>query len=225
VQVLLDANEVSPSQSVRQLLFVALSMHRDATAALTGEASVEAIADRDDQADRLFAMVHRHFGRALARLDEVDALGLSRPRLFELYATARELERVADHAERIGGVAGDVGAPTPLDEDVTAVARTARDAVEAGVGVVVGDGDAADARAALAARDRVRAEVDRLDRRLFETTDADYRLTHALDSVRRTAEHAGNVAELGLRASVRRGDLSGGAESGADVRLSTGADG
>lgn len=210
VRTMLDASEVSIAQSVRQLQFVALSMHRDAGAALTGAAGVDQPADRDDQADRLYAMIERHFERGLSRLDEVDALGLTRPELFQLWATARELERVADHAERIARVAARLEAPVSGDlaDDLDDIAHTAQTVVEDAVRVVIDDAGVDTARQALTARDRVRSDVTDLDRRLFEAPESDYRLTHVLDSLKRTAEHGGNVAELGLRMAVREGTLA-----------------
>lgn len=210
VRNLLDAGDVSVRQSVRHLQFVALSMHREATAALTGDGCAEAVTDRDDESDRLYAMVDRQFGRGLARLDEIDALGVTRQELFRLHATARELNRIADHAERIARVASAVDDPTeaPATDDVAAVAATAREAVTDAVDTVVADADAEAAFSALAARDRVREEADRIDRRLFEASDCEYRLTRALDSVRQTAEHAATVAQVGLRTAVRRGELT-----------------
>ncbi len=209
VRTLLDASEVSIRQSVRQLQFVALSMHRDATAALTGPTTVDDPADRDDQADRLYAMVDRYFERGLARLDEMDALGLTRSELFVCWVTARELERVADHAERIATTAAAIDAP--LDDECTAelatLADTARDIVEDAVRVVVGDADVGTAREALHTRDSLRADIEALDRHLFED-GTEYRLTHALDSVGRTAEHGGNIAELALRTAVRDDGLT-----------------
>ncbi|WP_313693395.1 phosphate uptake regulator PhoU [Halorarum halobium] len=209
VRTLLDASEVSIRQTIRQLRFVALSMHRDATAALTGEATVEAPGDRDDEADRLFAMIDRHVGRGLSRLDEVDALGVTRPELFALWVTARELEGVADRAEQLATTAAELDgqATVPGEGDLDAVARQARQAVEDAVGVVVGDGTVDAARRALAAREAVREETDAMDRALFAAEGADYRLTHALEAVRRTAEHAGAVAELALRIELGGGEL------------------
>jgi phosphate uptake regulator len=208
VRTMLDASEVSITQSVRQLQFVTLSMHRDARAALTGDGTVEQPGDRDDQADRLYAMVGRHFERGLSRLDEVDALGLTRPELFQLWATARELERVGDHAERIAAVASRIDEPVAgaLADDVDDIARTAQQVVEDAVGVVIDEAEIGTAQRALDARDRVRADVTALDRRLFESAGADYRLTHVLDSLHRTAEHGGNIAELGIRMRLRERD-------------------
>ncbi|AJF25248.1 transcriptional regulator [Haloarcula sp. CBA1115] len=210
VQTLLDAGEVSVRQSVRQLQFVALSMHRDAMAALTTGTTSDRWADRDEQADRLHAMIDRYFERGLARLDEIDALGLTRPELFSLWATANELERVADHAERIGTVADQLDGQ-PGRTIVTAlegIAQEVRTVVEDAVRVIIGDACVATARQTLATRRAVRQRITDLDRQLFESGDADYRLTRALDSLSRTAEHGGNIAEFGLRMAVRDGALT-----------------
>ncbi|MHC3378845.1 PhoU domain-containing protein [Haloarcula sp. H-GB5] len=210
VQTLLDAREVSVRQSVRQLQFVALSMHRDAMAALTTGTTGDRWADRDDQADRLYAMIDRYFERSLGRLDEIDALGLTRPELFTLWGTANDLERVADHAERIGTVADQLNGQ-PDGPIVTALADIAQDIhtiVEDAVSVIIGDACVDTARQTLATRRDVRERITSLDRQLFEAGDADYRLTRALDSLARTAEHGGNIAEFGLRMAVRDGALT-----------------
>jgi phosphate uptake regulator len=210
VRTLLDRTQVSVVRSLRQLTFTALSMHREAAAALTGDAAPVDQGARDDQADRLFALIDRQFVRGLARLDEVDALEPSRPELFELWGTAHEVERVADHAERIAAIAVALDEPVsgPPVGDLATIARTVRGIVDDAVRVVVGDASIDTARRTLAARDRVRGVAADLDRRLFEAAGADYRLARVLDSLQRTAEHGGNVAELGLRAAIRRGELA-----------------
>jgi len=209
VRALLDASEVSVRQSVRQLRFLALSMHRDATAALAGDENAS-VADRGDESDRLYALVDRHFGRGLARLDELDALGLNRVELFELRTAARELERVADDTETIGRLAGT--ADTPPDavsaDDLRALGRDARTVVEQGTAVVVGDADAEVANEALETRETARAKAEALDRELAEA-GGDCRIGRALDALRRTVESGGTIAELGLRAATRRGEESG----------------
>ena len=210
VQTLLDAGEVSVRQSVRQLQFVALSMHRDAMAALTSGTTSDRWADRDDQADRLYAMIDRYFQRGLARLDEIDALGLTRPELFSLWVTANELERVADHAERIGTVADrlDGHPPSAIVTDLDDIADAVRTVVEDAVRIIIGDACVTTAREILDKRRAVNQRITALDRQLFESGDADYRLTRALDSLSRTAEHGGNIAEFGLRMAVRDGVLA-----------------
>lgn len=210
VRTLLNTDEVSVRQSVRQLKFVALSMHRDATAALTGDANPGNLADRDDQADRLYAMIDRSFARGLARLDEVDALGATRPELFELWATTRELERIADHAEGIATVA------TEIDDSVNQstinkvceIAQKAREIITDAVSVIVGDMDVETAQQALSDRDQVREEITMFERQLAESSNEGPHLSPVLDRLRRTAEHGGNIAEFGLQHAIRHGDLT-----------------
>jgi len=203
VRTPLDPSEVSIRQSVRQLSFVALSMHRDATAALTGEGAPDP-ADRDRQADRLCGLVERHVERALGRLDEVDALGLTRPELFALWGTARELERVADHAERIRATAAEIEEPVApaLREELTDLAEAVRRVVDDAATAAI-EGDAVDAvGAALSRRDDVRERARDLDRRLLAAA-VDPRYLRILDRLRRTAEHGGNVAERALKMRLR----------------------
>jgi len=204
VRALLDPGEVSVHQSVRQLRFTALSMHRDATDALTTD-DTPYVADREAEADRLYAMIDRHLGRGLARLDEVDALGLSRLELFELRTVARELERVADGAETIAEVAGAVESfpgSVPASE-FHSLAREARAVVEEATAVVVGDAAVETANDALERREEIRATVESMDRRLADAAGS-YRLGRVLDALRRTVESGGNIAEMGLRAGARR---------------------
>ncbi|MFC7072628.1 PhoU domain-containing protein [Halovenus rubra] len=210
VQTLLDANEVSVRQSVRQLQFVALSMYRDAMDALTTGTTGDRWVDRDDQADRLYAMIDRYFERGLARLDEIDALGLTRPELFSLWVTANELEHVADHAERIGTVAGRLDGQ-PDEPIVTALEDISQDVhtvIKDAVSIIIGDACVAPAGETLATRRAVRERITDLDRQLFKSGDADYRLTRALDSLARTAEHGGNIADFALRMAIRDGELA-----------------
>jgi len=223
IRSLLDAREVSISQSVRQLQFAALSAHRDATAALTSPTAVEQPADRDDQADRLYAMVDRYFQRGLDSLSVMDALGLTRPELFVHWVAARELERVADHAERIAGVANSLETPVEgkLAADIDDLADRTQTVVRDSVGLIVDEADICTVHRVLDERDRIVADVATLDQRLFDTDDGEYRLTHALDSLRRTADNAGDIAELGLRSWLRDAESQVGIDCQSHTALGT----
>lgn len=221
IRTLLDTAEVSVRQSVRQLKFVALSMHRDATAAL-GEPNPAGLSDRDDQADRLYALIDRSFARGLSRIEEMNTLGLTSTELFELWTTTRELERVADHAEGIVSVATRIETPveTPIIDDISAIAGLVRDLVADAVGVIVGDADGETARTVLTTRDEVREAIMALDRRLIESAE-NCTLRPALDRLRRTAEHGGNIAELGLRKAIRRDNLATLSDEGSRMNAPT----
>ena len=210
VKTLLATSEISVTQSVRQLRFVVLSMHRDATAALAQGDAPPRAGDRDDQADRLSAMITRSFSRAIRRLDEADALGVTRAELFELWEATRELERIGDHAEAIattGAVAGD-GLDRETVTEIQGVAETTREIVSDAVSTLIDDGGVETAQQALDTRERVREEISAAEKRLG--TDAGDRsgIQPVLDRLRRTAEHGGNIAEIGLKQAVRTGELT-----------------
>jgi phosphate uptake regulator len=209
VENLLDPAEVSIRQSVIQLQFTALSMHRAAVERVTRRGTDDAAAtdpldERDDEADRLYGMLTRHANRSLVDFEEVDALDVRRSELFDALLVARQLERVADHAVRIGSLADrmDVVDDGPLAE-LRPLADAARGIVETATTAAL-DGSAELAHEALDRRDRVVDDALALDRALFEHAPPDaYALSRVLASLTRTAECGGNVARVALRASVR----------------------
>jgi phosphate uptake regulator len=235
VQHLLDASTVSVRQSVVQLQFTALSVHREATAvALDGDGEVRAdqIRERAAEAERLARMVHRHAARSLTSFEELDRLGVSRTDLFDYEATARALARVADEAVHTAEAAE--GLSTPLPEPVAATVREAADdartVVDEATTAVLDGPDAAAAHLALDRRDETVGTVTAATDALFDAsatpfdgavvgaTDGGRAQSHhesvataaaagrVLDAVRRTAACGGTVAEVALRAAVRADD-------------------
>jgi phosphate uptake regulator len=206
VETLLDASEVSIRQSLVQLQFTACSMHRAAVEAVGDTADDgDRIASRDDEVDRLFAMITRHFNRSLTDFAEVDHLDVQRSELFDHYLAARQLERVADHAVRIERFAhrADPDVSDAVLDDVASLADAARDVVETGTTAVL---EAATDRAheALDRRESVVDEALALDQALIERSPPGaYALSRVLASLVRTAECGGTVATVALGASVR----------------------
>lgn len=215
VKTMLEAGEISVVQSVRQLRFVVLSMHRDATGLLAQGGGSPTANDQDDQADRLSAMITRSFSRAIRRLDEVDALGVTRAELFELWETTRELERVGDHAEAIataGAVAGEEFDRETVTE-IQSLGETTREIVSDAVGVLIEDAGVETAQAVLDTREQIREEIATVEDRTG--TDASGRAVGPiLNRLRRTAEHGGNIAEIGLKRAIRTGELTSMSETG-----------
>jgi len=208
VENLLDAGEVSIQQSVVQLQFTALSMHRGAAEALRHPDDGDRLDGRDDGADRLFGMLTRHFNRSLTDFEEIDHLDVRRSELFDYYLTARQLERVADHAVDIAALADriDGAASDAVLDDVVSLADRARDVVETGTTAVI-EPSADRAYAVLDRRDDVVDDVHALDRALFERSPPDaYALSRVLAAVSRTAACGGNVARVALRRSLRPDD-------------------
>ena len=178
-------------------------MQRDATTALeTGDTELAThVIGRDDEADRLFGVIDRHFQRALSDLREVDRLELDRSALFGYYTTARNLERVADHTEKVATITTRVEAvPDAVLDAIVAFAHRSQGAVEAATSVLLASRDVDTAYEALTARDELAAELEPFDRRLYRDDIPDaYLLGLVLDSVKRTTEHGGNIAEVAIQ--------------------------
>ena len=215
---LLSASDVSVRQSVVQLQFVAVSVHRQATAAFLDAERLdrERLAERAAEADRLAGMVTRHFGRSLTSMEEVDRLGASRSRLFDYCETARELARVADLGASIGRAAEAVAepAPGPVADELADVAESSRQLVDAAATAVLEGPDVDAVAGLLDDRDEVFEAIEAVERALFEPGEgraADFdgstagarALVRVLDGLDRSAESGGSIAEIALRAATR----------------------
>jgi phosphate uptake regulator len=191
---LLDTTEISLDGTIEQLRGIALSMQETAVEAAFGDGSgpePRHIVSRDDDVDRLFALVSRQFYRVLAEVREIDRLRTDRSTAFTQFRIARQLERIADHAEGIADVA-DRLADAPPDELGSAFETAAADARRV---VRTALDDAPDE--ALSRRDELAERLEALDRRLYESHREDvYLYGRILESVRRTAEYGANIAEI-----------------------------
>ena len=121
---------------------------------------------------------------------------------------ARQLERVADHAEKVAAIAGELEtAPdAEIAADLEAHGEAARTIVADTVdGLLPGEPET-DLVTVIEAAEGVLADIEKLDERLYrsEVTEG-YRLGVVLDSLVRTVEYGVNIAEAGLRARYREG--------------------
>jgi phosphate uptake regulator len=211
---LIDPSSISVRKSVLRLKLVALAMYRDAVRAVTdADADLAAqVAARDTEADKLFCLVSRQFRRALDDLQTVEKLGTTRSELYEYYHTARQLERVGDHATKTATLVSERGDDL-VDVDTEEFARLAdesRRIVDRAADVVLTDVDATTGFAVLSDATALDADAAELDRELYDREDADgaYVVGLLLDSVRRTARYGRNVAEVGIQGALRAQDDS-----------------
>lgn len=203
IQNLLDSSGVSVSQTVVQLQFIALSIHREATAAFVdgdGDAR-DRLGDRIDEAGRQFDLVTRYVNRALVSFEAVDRLGTSRPALFDYYATARELERVADAGASIARLSTRSREPIPdrTRAEFERMAATSREIVESATVAVLEGADGTAAHETLDRRDDLGDAIDSLTAHPGVTGP----LRQAIDALRRTADHGGRIGTVALRSSLR----------------------
>ncbi|ELZ05244.1 SpoVT/AbrB domain protein [Natrialba asiatica DSM 12278] len=216
VKHLMDPSTVSVRQSLVQIQYAAVLLHEDATVAFVNADDAHAHVDeRADRAARFVQMIAWHFSRSLISLDELDRLDVSRPDLFDYYATANRLSAVVDRAVRTARIAEKL--PEPLSEeiagDVRSAAEDARNAVDTAVAAILEDEDGVStAHEAIKYRDDAVTAVDTLERTLFdgsrvESVPTAVALTSALDHLRRTADHGHAIAKIAVRAAIRAENL------------------
>jgi phosphate uptake regulator len=207
---LIDAENVDVRKSALRLRLVTLGMHRDAVSAiLTGDETLaQRVIDRDDEADKLFAMVTRHFRRALTNLHEVEKLEYSRDELFEYYYASRQFERIADHAEKIAGFTPDPEATIPesFEDRIDALAANSRRVIDNAADVILADAGIEGAHTALTQRDELTTDLRALDRELYVHDDPAeaYVVGFLLDSIRRTGEYGANIAGIAVQQVARK---------------------
>ena len=212
LQSLLDSATVSIEQSTVQLQQVALSMHEDAVTTLLNrdEDLVEHVIERDNQVDRLYGMISHHFQRSLVSLRETEVLELDQSELYDYQTTARQLERVGDHAEKIADLATQFENRPPKNfaEEIETAAAGSRKIVEQAASTIIGDADIDTAYSALDNRDELTADLEDLERELHERDIPESHLIAlTLDSLTRTAEYGGNIAETALQTAARDREL------------------
>jgi phosphate uptake regulator len=212
LQSLLDSATVSVEQSTVQIQQVALSMHEDAITTLIEQDDnlAEHVIEQDHQVDRLFAMISRHFQRSLVSLQETENLELNQSDLYDYQTTARQLERIADHAEKMANIATQFQNPLPdtFVDDIQRAADASRHVVEQSTSTIIGDADIETAHKALDDRDELTSDLENLERELHERDIPESHLIAlTLDSLKRTAEYGGNIAETALQTAAREKQL------------------
>lgn len=209
-RTMLDVADLSPEQTLVQMQMTALSMHEDSVDAVV-EGDVEKalrVQQQDDDVDRLFGLICREFQRSLVDVGvPMRADGLTK---FEFYTSARQIERVADHAVKIAEVAElmEQEPPQEIAEKIDAISHDSRELVRRAVDGLLEDDDPDELGAIVVESEALTEKAGELDRLLYDTDDVDgYHLGTVVDSLVRTAEYGVNVAEAGLQVSMREPEI------------------
>jgi len=206
LQDLLDSSELSMHNAVTRMRLVATSMLSDAVVALVEDDDdlAEDVIQRDDDVDRLWSMVSRVFRSVLRDPGAAAEIRLDRETAFDYHSSARQLERIADHATKIAHLALELDeipddaadALGDLHEQAATVIGMAMDAL------LEDDSDEAtrlanEARTAVEDIDAQAREVDDIIREL--DPQRAQLLGLVVDSLSRSADYGGNIAETALQ--------------------------
>jgi phosphate uptake regulator len=211
LQDLLDSSELSITNAITRMQLVSLSMLQDAVVALVeGDDDLASdVVERDDDVDRLWAMVSRVFRSVLRDPSTATEVGLPRETCFDYHSSARQLERIADHATKIAELALELGGvPEEPAGALEALREESADVAETAIEALLEDDTDRATRLANRARDRVdeideqAREVDNLVREL-DPQQAQL-LGLVVDSLSRSADYGGNIAESALQKAAPR---------------------
>ncbi len=208
---ILDSGEISMHRTVSRMRLIVKGMFEDSVAALVDDDAGLArdVVERDDEPDRMFAMVNRMFRASLRDLRSVEELGVTREECFDYYSAARQLERIADHSTKIAEAAVELDGS--LDDDVAEAVEEASDAAfsvveDALESLLESDDDREATELANAALDSLpdveerTKTADQLIRGL-EPGEAQ-QMGLVVDSIGRTADYGANVGETALQSAA-----------------------
>jgi Phosphate uptake regulator len=207
VQDLLDSAELSIHNAVTRMRLIALSMLDDALTALEERDDTLAadVIDRDDDVDRLWMVVSRIFRSTLRTPRAAAELGLPRETCFDYHSSARQLERIADHATKIAHLTRNIDEPIPgqVVDAIDELHESAVDVIDTALDSLFQD----DTEAATQMANEARGQVLEMDNRVREIDDLLRELNPAqaqllglvVDSVLRSGDYGGNIAETALQ--------------------------
>ena len=207
IRDLLDSSELSIHNAVTRMRLIAASMLEDALLALRDldRDLAHDVIQRDDDVDRLWMVVSRIFRATLRTPKASEELGLPREVCFDYHSSARQLERIGDHATKIAHLTLEIDQEVPEDV-VVAIEELHEEVVsviDGGMDALFTDDNEEATRLANDVREQVR-EIDQtargIDELLRELDPAHAQLVGLIvDSVSRTADYGGNIAETALQ--------------------------
>jgi len=218
VQVLLSFPELSVNTAVRRMFLIAYAMHKDAMTSL-GELSYElarAIIKSDDEVDRFSLYILRNLVVATQNERILREIGLKKSSDCLSYRVAvRSIERVADHASRIANKCLTIkeNISKEIFQKIEKMSQLAlavlSDAVEA---FLRRDYNLADSIVDKAENmkllendiisfiDKERKKTQHTNN--IESTPTNVGLKLILEDIRRTAEHASDIAEAAMNQTI-----------------------
>ncbi len=207
IRDLLDSSELSIHNAVTRMRLIALSMLEDALLALRDldRDLARDIIQRDDDVDRLWMVVSRIFRATLRTPKAAEELGLPREVCFDYHSSARQLERIGDHATKIAHLTLDIERDVP-EEVLDAFDQLRVEAVsviDGGMDALFTDDSEEATRLANNVREQVRkidSSARGIDELLRELDPARAQLLGLIvDSISRSADYGGNIAETALQ--------------------------
>ncbi|MCA1812645.1 MAG: phosphate uptake regulator PhoU [Halobacteriales archaeon] len=110
IQDFLDPTEFPLEKGLRRMAALAQAMHTDALVMLQEPARADpaGLEERDSEVDRLHWLINKQYHSLLRDARLAERLGMTPSQALNFLLAARQVERVADHAKRIGDNAAEL---------------------------------------------------------------------------------------------------------------------
>ncbi len=212
IQVLLSVPELSVNTAVRRMFLIASAMHRDAMLALAelNYELAEAVIKSDDEVDRFSLYILRNLVIATQNERILQEIGLKKSSDCLSYRVAvKSIERIADHASGIADKC--ISIKDKIDEQIIqridsmskrSVALIT-DSVEAFLrrDYALADSIVDKANEMRSIENEVLTFIDNNESPSTESNGINIKLI--LEDIRRTAEHASDIAEAAMNQTIR----------------------
>jgi phosphate uptake regulator len=207
IQDLSDTSELNSEKCLRRMHLIVRAMLEDAVLALKTNASPLAhdVAQRDQDVDRLYWMVAKQYHVPHPFPSDLDGRGQAA--LIQGHClVAKLLERIGDHAERIAGTLGTLGAGRGVDvklmKELEAANTSAVSILDKAFGALISrDIDAAND--AIDRRTDHQKLIDQLSHHVAQKKGEELlALGTVVDSLGRTAGYAADIAEQAINMAV-----------------------
>jgi len=211
LQILLSYPELSVESALRRMCLIAASMHEDTMHALKNlnKELCRDIITLDDEVDRFSLYIIRQLKAAVQSERVLKEIGLSSPRDSLGYRViGRAVERIADHAVKIAEdiILLDAKIEEPVFERISELSSFSRSVFDDSIKSLFKKDYALADSAVAKAKTIVSLENEALREISKKSTDP-ARLSSIriiIESIRRTAEYAGDIAEIVLNLNVNQ---------------------
>jgi phosphate uptake regulator len=212
IQVLLSLPELSINTAVRRMFLIAAAMHRDAMLSLAelNHEMAQAVIKSDDEVDRFSLYILRNLVIATQNERILQEIGLRKPSDCLSYRVAvKSIERIADHASGIAdkciGIKDKIDKETleHIDDMSKRSLALITDSVEAFLrrDYSLADSIVDNANGMRLIENKVLSFIDSGDSPSAGARSLNIKLI--LEDIRRTAEHASDIAEAAMNQTIR----------------------
>jgi phosphate uptake regulator len=211
LQVLLSYPQLNIESTVKRMFLIGSSMHKDAILSLLkfNKDLAKSVIATDDEMDRFSLYAIRQLKMAIQNDRIFRELGLAKPRnLLGYRLIVKSVERIADHASKIAHEVLKINEPL-YEKDIRAIQECSNFALllfnESGLALFKKDYNAADSVVEKAKSSfKIEKKLQSLEKNI-----SDFSYDLILESVRRTAEYASDIAEIVLNMTVDQVIITG----------------